>query len=315
MCNKVLQVRGRVMIGYLESLFVFTKVVEHKSFTTAARSLQMSPSMVSKHISRLELHLGTALFARSTRNLNLTEAGSDLYRRSRSAITELQDARATIKAAGAGVTGSLRVHITPGIGQRLVEPSLLRFIALHRDIALQVSMSAEIINPLDHGLDLVIRSGAPDDAHMRHNSLSFREFGPLRYLICAAPGYLRQHGLPQAPSDLARHNCLIHSTQVSAVEWRFRSPAGDEYTVPVSGSVISNSHTIIYGAALAGIGIARLLTASDGDRRELAALTCLFEEETVSHRIIRAFYPRSSQTSQKVVAFLDFLSRDPAGPL
>ena len=118
--------------------------------------------------------------------------------------------------------------------------------------------------------------------------------------------------MPQTPKDLVSHNCLIHSTQVSAVEWRFKAENG-EYTVPVSGSVISNSHTIIYGAALAGIGIARLLTAATADRRELAALTSLFEEETVSRRIIRAFYPRSGQAPQKVVSFLDFLSRELAG--
>ena len=164
------------MIRYLESIIVFTRVVEHKSFTAAARSLQMSPSAVSKHVSRLELHLGAALFNRSTRNLNLSEIGGELYRRSKHGITELQDARSAIISASSGVVGSLRVHITPGIGQRLVEPALLRFISLHPEISLQVNMSGEIINPLEQGLDLAIRSGAPNDAHMLHNSLSYREF-------------------------------------------------------------------------------------------------------------------------------------------
>jgi len=302
------------MINYLESVFIFTRVVEHKSFTTAARSLKMSASAVSKHISRLEEDIGAALFTRSTRNLNLSDIGAELYRRSKNAIVELHDARSTIISASLGVVGNLRVHITPGIGQRLVEPVLLRFIMVHPEITLQVSMSAEILNPLEQGLDLVIRSGAPDDAHMLHNSLSYREFGPLRYIICAAPSYLRKHGTPKAPKDLADHNCLIHSTQVSAVEWRFKTE-NDEYTVPVSGSIVSNSHTIVYGAALAGIGIARLLTASYSDRRELAVFTPLFEEETVSNRVIRAFYPRSGQTPAKVGTFLDFLSGELAGTL
>ena len=175
-------------------------------------------------------------------------------------------------------------------------------------------MSGEIVNPLEQGLDLAIRSGAPDDAHMRHNSLSHREFGPLRYVICASHSYLESFGKPQTPQDLARHNCLIHSTQVSAGEWRFRTEDRKaEYTVPVSGTVASNSHTIIYESARAGIGIARLLTSAASDRRELADLKSLFQEETVSNRVIRAFYPRSAPTPPKILTFLDYLSHDLEG--
>jgi DNA-binding transcriptional LysR family regulator len=175
-------------------------------------------------------------------------------------------------------------------------------------------MSPEIVNPIAQGFDVVIRTGSPEDAHMCHSSLSYKDFGPLKYRICAAPSYLQRYGAPEVPEDLRRHNCLILSTQVSASEWRFKGPDG-EYVVPVSGAVVSNSHTLICGAALAGMGIARLLTPPGGNEHEADGLISLFEEQTVSRRIVRAFYPRTDQVPAQVKKFLGFMSGVPAGEL
>jgi len=291
----------------LNSIVVFTKVVETKSFTAAARHLKLSASAVSKHIARLEDSMGVPLFHRSTHQLTLTEYGEALYRRCTRALFELEDAQKIVKGMNLGVQGTLRLHVTPGVGQRLVEPAIVAFMKRHPDLSLELTMSPEIVNPMDHGIDLAIRSGSSDDASMKHSSLAYREFGPLCYQICASPDYIREHGMPKEPADLARHNCLIHLTQVSPRDWRFIGPKG-EYSVRVSGNIVSNSHTAIYEAAVAGIGIARFLTYEAGEDRDLARLQLMFGDVTRSDRIIRAFYPRSDHVPEKVRLFLDFLA-------
>jgi len=168
-------------------------------------------------------------------------------------------------------------------------------------------MSAEILNPLDHGYDVTIRSGSSEDRNIGHSSLSYREFGPLRYLICASPEYIKNHGIPAEPRDLVKHNCLVQKTQDSDTGWWFLGPKG-KYSVPVSGNIVSNSHTTIYEAALAGLGIARLMTFEANEARNLGKLKFLFEDEIRSERLIRAFYPRTNPASEKVRRFLDFLS-------
>lgn len=295
------------VVENLNSLVIFTRAVEAKSLTAAARSLRISASAVSKHIARLETSVGAPLFNRSTRKLVLTEYGKLLYQRCTRAVHELEDAQTSLKGMNRGLTGTLRMHVTPGIGQRFVEPAVVQFMKRHGDLSLDLSMSAEILNPLDHGYDVTIRSGSSEDRNIGHSSLSYREFGPLRYLICASPEYIKDHGIPAEPRDLVKHNCLVQKTQDSDAGWWFLGPKG-KYTVPVSGNIVSNSHTTIYEAALAGLGIARLMTFEANEARNLGKLKFLFENEIRSERLIRAFYPRTNPASEKVRRFLDFLS-------
>jgi DNA-binding transcriptional LysR family regulator len=294
------------MFSDLESVVVFVRVVETKSFAAAAKSLGVSPASVSKHVSRLEDRLGTPLLNRSTHRLNLTEGGAEFFRRCRRSLLEMRDAEAAARDVNSALNGTLRIHITPGIGQRLIEPAVIDFLRIHDDLSVALSISPENINPLDRGLDVAFRSGAADEALMRHSSLGFREFGLLRYVVCAADDYLRTHGRPMQPTDLTKHNCLILSTQASPRKWWFRGPAGD-YAVAVQGHVVSNSHTAIAEAMRAGLGIARILTFDAGmDSREFESL---FEDAIVPSRMIRAFYPRAEPLPAKLAVFLDFVEK------
>lgn len=293
-------------MGDLDDLAIFAQVVDRKSFTVAAKQLRLTPSAVSKHIGRLEENLGVPLFNRSTRKLTLTEFGHQLYQRCSRALLELEEAQTIVKDMNRGLKGRLRIHAIPGVGQRVVEPLLVEFIKLHPDLSLDFTMSTELVNPLEGGFDLTFRSGSPDDGLLSHSSLAVRDYGPLRYLICASPEYVEQHGLPASPHELAHHNCLIHVTQASPRQWWFNGPDGD-FSVVVSGSIVANSHTTVYEAAMQGLGIARLLSYEAGEARNIGKLKILFPEATRSDRTIRAIFARTSHMPDKIVRLLDFL--------
>lgn len=291
------------MLGELESIVVFVRVIETGSFAAAARSLRMAPGTVSKHVARLEQRLGFPVISRSTHRLHLTESGSEFFRRCQRSLLDIRDAEASARDVYSGVLGTLRIHVTPGIGQRLIEPAVVEFSKSHKDLRINLSVSPEWVNPLDRGLDIVFRSGASDDDLMRHASLGFREFGQLRYLVCAKKEYLQVHGRPSSPQDLIEHNCLVLSTQASARKWWFRGPSGD-YPVAVRGNLVSNSHSAIIESMRSGLGIARILTfARDA---KLPGVETFFDDLVISNRIVRAFFPRAERVPAKVEAYLDF---------
>jgi DNA-binding transcriptional LysR family regulator len=295
-----------MMLENLEGLLIFTRVIALKSFTAAAQDLHMSPSAVSKHITRLEENLGVRLINRSTHQLSLTEYGATLYQRCNRTFADLADAELAVKALTRGLKGTLRIHATPRVGERLIGPALVEFMREHEDLSVEVTMRPELINPIEYGFDIAIRSGTAQDVGLKHSSLAYREFGPIRYFICAAPAYFHKHGTPADPRELAEHNCLIHVTQSSARTWEFVGLEGP-YSVEVSGSVVSNNHMTIYDAARAGLGIGRFLEYEVGDALRDGSLLMLFEGITKTDRLIRAFYPNTTRIPGKVESFLDFL--------
>jgi DNA-binding transcriptional LysR family regulator len=294
------------VIENLEGLLIFTRVVEKKSFTAAAQDLRMSPSAVSKHITRLEGNLGVRLINRSTHQLSLTEYGTTLYRRCSRIFVDLADAEMAVKALTHGLKGTLRIHSTPRVGERLISPALVAFMQEHDDLSVELTMRPELVNPIECGFDIAIRSGTSRDVGLKHSSLGYREYGPIRYFICAAPAYFRKYGTPTEPRDLTRHNCLIHVTQSSASVWEFEDGDG-EYSIEVTGSVVSNNHMTVYEAARAGLGIGRFLEYEVGEALQDGSLTVLFAGVTKTDRLIRAFYPMADMLPDKVQQFLDFL--------
>lgn len=294
------------MLENLDGLLIFTRVIEKKSFTAAAQDLRMSPSAVSKHVTRLEENLGVRLINRSTHQLSLTEYGATLYRRCSRIFADLADVEMSVKALTRGLKGTLRIHSTPRVGEHLIGPAVVAFMREHEELSIELTMRPELVNPIECGFDIAIRSGTGRDSGLRHHSLAYREFGPIRYFICAAPSYLQKHGTPAHPHELTRHNCLIHVTQSSASIWEFEGD-GAEYAIEVSGSIVSNNHLTIYNAACAGLGIGRFLEYEVGEALRDGSLSPLFAGIPKTDRLIRAFYPKGAPVPDKVRQFLDFL--------
>jgi DNA-binding transcriptional LysR family regulator len=157
---------------------VFVSVVEKQSFTAAARDLKLSPSAVSRHISHLEEELGVQLIKRSTRRLVLTDIAVDFYEQCASIIRDLEKARGMASAHTMEVKGTLRVHATLGLGQRLVAPAVRQFLAHYPDLNIDLIIGSRAANLLEAGYDVVIRS-----APMNDSSLTTRELSPVQYFI------------------------------------------------------------------------------------------------------------------------------------
>lgn len=286
---------------------IFVRVVEKGSFSAAAVELNLTPSAVSKQVSRLEAELGVRLINRSTHEFNLTEAGKIYHDRCLKILHEIDQARDAVQEANATLSGTLKLHVTPGTGQLMVLPHLNRFLCDHPSLSVDLHIEPDYVDVLQNGLDLSIRSGTDDDANLRYTSIECRSLAKLRYLICASPDYFRRKGQPKDPRDLQRHDCIIYSSQPSADRWWF-TDRSRRHSVNVAGRFRADDWSAVLNAALDGVGIARLLTLDATPTFPRDRLEVLFEKQTVCDRRLWAFHPRTRHLPRKTSAFLDYLN-------
>ncbi|WP_331376878.1 LysR family transcriptional regulator [Sinorhizobium chiapasense] len=291
----------------LNDIVIFTRVVQHGSFTTAAKLFGKSPSYMSKHVSQLEEALKLTLLNRSTHAVFLTDAGSVFFDHCTRILAEIDAAKADASGLSSELIGTLRVHSTPGVGQALVAPAIVDFTARYPSIKVELTVSAYSVNLMERGVDVVIGSRDFDDDESFHTGLFERKLGPAPYVICAAPSYFAERPRPRKPADLREHNCLIHTTQKPDPRtWSARFD-DEEITVQVDGTFHSNFESAILLGALQGAGIARLPLYSVVEEIRAGRLLSVFDGEIVSHRVIKAFYPRSRFVPKKLRAFLAIL--------
>ena len=286
---------------------IFIRVVEKGSFSAAAVELNLSPSAISKQVSRMESELGVRLINRSTHEFNLTEAGKIYHARCLKILHEIDQARDAVQEANATLSGTLKLHVTPGTGQLMILPHLNRFVRENPGLSVDLQVEPDYVDVLQNGLDLSIRSGTDDDANLRYTSIECRPLAEAKYYICATPEYFRRKGKPKEPRDLIRHDCIIYASQPSADRWWFKDRA-KRYAVNVTGRYRADDWSTVHNAALAGVGIARLLALESTPSVLREHLEVIFEKQTVCDRRLWAFYPRTRHLPRKVSAFLECLT-------
>lgn len=280
---------------------VFVAAVDAGNFSAAARLLGLSPSAVSKQIGRLESRLGARLLNRSTRRISLTDVGREFYDRSRSILADIDDAERAVASASDQPRGRLRITASISFGQRQIVPMVPEFVSRFPDVRVDVMFSDRVIDMVDEGIDVAVRVSAPVDS-----ALIARQLVPDRRVVCASPEYLRRHGTPQTPEDLAAHNALIYSTVYSDT-WRFDGPSGPA-AVRVSSNFAANSGEAIRDLALGGLGIARLATFLVGpDIKAGRLVEVLPDWRDPQENIIHAVYPSRRLVPPSTRAFVDFL--------
>src|SRR4030095_692315 len=183
---------------------VFAKVVATGSLSSAARELGLSPAMVSRRLAALETRLGVRLINRTTRSLHLTDEGSSYYESCSRVLAEIEQANASVCAGRQEPQGTLRVALPAAFGNQYVAPLVQQFAALYPAVQLALSLSDRTVNLVEDGFDLALRIAA-----LAYSSLAARKLAPNRRVGCASPDYLRRHGTPSAPAELAQHNCLL----------------------------------------------------------------------------------------------------------
>lgn len=287
----------------LDGIAAFARAVDSGSFSAAARRLKISKSAVSAHVQRLEERLGVRLLNRTTRRLSLTDAGAAYYRHCARILTEAEAAEQAAGALQREPRGTLRISAPDTFGWMHVAPAIPAFLKRYSELGVDVSLSPAHVNLVDEGLDLAIRIGVLADS-----PLIVRKLAPSRLVVCAAPAYLKAHGMPQDPNDLARHNCLCTSLLPWDEEWRFTGKRG-EARVTVGGSFRSNSAEMLRAAALDGTGIAVLPTWAVAEPLRAGTLRRLLSDWEPPASTIYAVYPDNRLMSKKVRAFVDHLAR------
>lgn len=287
-------------------MVTFARVVEANSFALAARRLGVSTSVASKHVAKLEQRLGARLLQRSTRKLSLTEAGEVLYAHCVRLIAELEASELAIARTQDELRGALRVSAPPSMVAMHIAPTLAEFRRRHPALELEFDLSNRVIDFAEESYDLalrVTRTPAPD--------LNSRRLAPLYVCCVASPEYLRRHGTPQRPQDIAAHECLLFSLEPEPSVWEFRRAADATRTrVPVRGAFRSNVMEPLYKMALHGLGVAQLPSFMVGEDVRQGRLVHLLREWATGYEGagIHAVWPQRRGESRKVRLFVDFLA-------
>jgi len=286
----------------VDDLMLFALVVRLKSFRAAAEQRGVASSVVSKHISRLESDLGTQLLRRSTRKLNLTEAGELLYRHCQMLEQNVALASEELSAYRAEPSGVLRIS-APGVSGQLFLPKVIRrYMVMYPGVEVDMVIQDRFDDLIEQGFDLAIRTGTLEDS-----SLICKRLVTSCWHAFASPDYLEKQGVPQDLYELAGHECLLFShQQTGEADWPCVSAAG-ESTVSVNGRFRANSLLALCEAALDGMGIAFLPLYMVRHERAAGALVPVLEHQLYRRVGIYALYPQSRFLPPKTRAFIELL--------
>lgn len=294
----------------LTDVAVFLRVVEERSFTAAADSLEISKAAVSKYVSRLEAALGTRLLQRTTRKLTLTEAGAAYYARAAGALGELEAAGEELAELSAAPRGHLRISAPGYLGAVHLAPMLGAFLKKHPAITLDLDLSNRLVDLVQERFDVAVRISAHADS-----SLVARALAPCPTIVVATPEYLARHGTPKHPADLADHECLIYGLMRTPHEWRFRSRKGRRAAgsgrwtaVAVKGALRCNDDNALKQWLLEGLGVRqfpRFFIERELKQGKVVELLPGWESPPLT---ISAVFATRQHLAPKVRAFVDFLA-------
>ena len=298
-------------MDYLEAMTAFVRAVELGSFSKAAVEAGWKVSTVSRYVSGLEADLGAALLNRSTRRLNLTEAGRLFYERASQILAEVDEARNATRSLNARPQGLLRINIPSAFGRRHIMPHMKDFLDQYPDIRLDATLTDATVDLIETATDVAIRIGALVDS-----TLIAKKLAPLRRILVASPAYLDRAAPPAEPADLSGHQCLALALQPTEA-WYHRvadEPFAALAEVTVRGRLRTNDTEALREAVLAGLGIALLptwLVSADLQTGTLVRLLNDYEWLIApgADRAIWGVYPPKKVVSPKVRTFLAFLER------
>lgn len=287
--------------GQFIEMACFVEVAHRRSFAQAASRLGLHVSGVSRAVNALETRLGVRLLQRTTRQVELTEAGRSHLARCEALLAELAEAEAAASASGGTLRGRLRASIPSGFGLAHIAPRIGDFVALHPELELDLHLSNRNVDLVEEAFDVAIRVG-----ELRDSRLVARRLGDSRRILVASDAYLARAGLPRRPADLERHACLVLDVGAIADRWElFRRGAHE--TVRVPARLRSNNALALLDACRAGAGIALLpqfVVAADLAAQRLARVLGAW---AAVEQGIYAIYPGNRFIPAKVRAFVEFV--------
>lgn len=281
---------------------VLVKVVDAGSFARAAEALDTSTAAVSRQIGALEAHLGARLLNRSTRRLSLTDAGTEFCERSRAILDEIAEAEAVAGRQSLHPVGLLRITAPLSFGVTQLSRLLPAFRARHPQLRLDVDLTDRVVDLVNEGVDVGLRI-----AHALSGNLVARRIAPVSMVVCAAPMYLKRHGVPRTPAELAQHETLSFSYLWVGDDWPFTDAQGNLTRVRVQPAVHATNGDLLRELAVAGGGIILQPSFIVGAELTRGTLVPLLTDYRTLELSLFAVYLSRRQLSSKVRVFIDYL--------
>ncbi|OBY25592.1 LysR family transcriptional regulator [Leisingera sp. JC1] len=285
-------------------MLIFAKVVEQGSISAAARSMGQTPSAVSKQIGLLEDHVHYRLLNRTRTGVSPTQEGQDLYEKCKAMADKFKEAEDLILNFDGTPRGKLRVASTVAFGKSQLIPALPKFLEENKEVQVLLDLTDRDVDLQAEGFDAAIcfaeQRKSPDTM--------VRRIMRSRRVLCAAPAYLERYGTPADFTDLAEHNCLRVSGASGRNSWHRVEPI-NEQSFEASGNFEGNSTDVVFRAALAGLGIARLPSYMAEQKFMSGELVQVMPEYAPSSTEIVVMFADRRNLAPKTRAFIDFLVR------
>lgn len=280
----------------------FVAVVDSGSFTTAAERLDMSTALVSKYVGQLEERLGARLLNRTTRSLALTEIGESYFERCKQVIDDFDELEGAVRNKRSVASGKLVVTAPVTFGEMYLASAIVDFLQQQPAITVDLRLTDRFVNLVDEGVDIAIRISGLEDS-----TLIARRLASTCLRVCAAPSYLKEHGTPARPGDLAGHACIVDRNFRNGARWPF-AVAGKQTTIKISGRIAVNSAAAVRVMLLRGSGIGLIPSYAVGNDIKQGRLVTVLEKYETSNLGIYAVYAHNRYLATKVRAYIDFMA-------
>lgn len=294
------------LIPLLSDMAIFVTVVEQGNFSKTAKKLGVTPSAVSRQISRLEDALGIKLLQRTTRQLALTESGTITFNYCKQMVESADQAINASRSATSTVSGLLRVAAPKSLANKVLKPLFVEFLKCYPDIQLHLKVSDRVLDPIHDGVDFLI--------HINDNPIEALvnvKLGHVKSLVCASPDFLSNHKLPSHPDDLKSLPCICLGENLADSRWRF-SKNNQQTTVQVAGSYLVNHSEMRRDAIEQGIGIGSLPDYIAEQGIKTGKLIALLEDWQLTGNYqgyVCLQYVQSKYLPNKNRVFIDFMKQ------
>jgi DNA-binding transcriptional LysR family regulator len=281
----------------------FVRVAEAQSFRSAARQLDVTPSVVTSRIKQLEKFVQTPLLHRSTRKVTLSEAGVNFLGECNDLMERMNSMTDRMRLAQGSPSGVLRLEVLPGFALGHLGRALKEFNGAYPQLDLDITVSDQPVNPVDEGYDVSLQLFRPDAGQLIERPLF-----PVRRVFCASPAYLKRRAAPKQPEDLLKHDMGLYSSYPTRNRWTFRRD-DKETTLELPARIRTNSVHLLRDFARSGAGVTCLPTLVCGDDLMTGALVPLLTDFEMPALALIALYPTTQRRSVKVKLFVDFIKK------
>lgn len=279
---------------------VFLAVAEAGSFAAAARRLEMSAPTVTRSVAALEHRLGVLLLVRTTRSLRLTEAGERYAADCRRILDDVEQADDAAAGVMGAPRGALSITAPAFFGELHVMPAVLGYLRAHREVSVRTLLVDRVVNLMDEGVDVAVRIGALPDS-----SLTAVPVGQVRRVVCAAPGFLRQHGEPKDLDALPRFCTITAAMEGRGTQWRFQQD-GQVRRLSVDSQLTVTSFQAAVLAACEEWGLTQVVSYQVARHLASGALQVVLRDFELPPMPVHVVYPEGRKSSAKVRSFVDF---------